>query len=81
MDGLEVRELIVVGIDADAEEETGVSSVDDLVVPELYMWQVGRVGRESRADGRSGLISRDTELCCLDAPRQSWTDTFGLSGL
>lgn len=36
MDSLEVRELIVVGIDADTEEETGVSSVDDLVVPELY---------------------------------------------
>lgn len=35
MDRLEVRELIVVGVHADTEEETGVSSVDDLVVPEL----------------------------------------------
>lgn len=36
MDSLEVRELIVVGIHADTKEETGVSSVDDLVVAELY---------------------------------------------
>lgn len=41
MDSLEVRELIVVGIHADTEEETGVSSVDDLVVPELYTVRPG----------------------------------------
>lgn len=45
MDSLEVRELIVVGIHADTEEETGVSSVDDLVVPELYTMRPGRERR------------------------------------
>jgi hypothetical protein len=35
MDRFEVGELIVVRVDADAEEETSVSSVDDLVVSEL----------------------------------------------
>lgn len=49
MDSLEVRELIVVGIHTDTEEETGVSSVDDLVVPELET--CGQVGRE-----RVGLL-------------------------
>ncbi len=35
MDGLEVGELVVVGVDAGAEEEAGVAPVDDLVVAEL----------------------------------------------
>ena len=35
VDGLEVRELVVVGVDARAEEETGVAAVDDLVGAEL----------------------------------------------
>lgn len=30
MDGLEIRQLVVVGIHAHAEEETGVPAVDDL---------------------------------------------------
>lgn len=37
MDGLEVCELIVIGVDADAEEQTGITSVDDLVIPELHV--------------------------------------------
>lgn len=35
VDGLEVGELVVVGVDAGAEEEAGVAPVDDLVVAEL----------------------------------------------
>lgn len=35
VDGLEEGELIVVGVDAGAEEESGVPAVDDLVVAEL----------------------------------------------
>ena len=35
MDGLEVCKLVVVGIDAHAEEEPGIATVDNLVIPEL----------------------------------------------
>lgn len=35
MNRLEVRQLVVIRVDADAEEEAGVSSVHDLVVSEL----------------------------------------------
>lgn len=35
VDGLEVGQLVVVGVDAGAEEEAGVPAVDDLVVAEL----------------------------------------------
>lgn len=35
VDGLEVGELVVVCVDAGAEEEAGVAAVDDLVVAEL----------------------------------------------
>lgn len=35
VDGLEVSQLIVVGVDAHAEEEAGVSTVYDLVVSEF----------------------------------------------
>jgi len=35
VDGFEVSELVVVGVDADAEEEASVAAVDDLVVSEL----------------------------------------------
>lgn len=35
VDGFEPREFVVVGVDAHAKEEPGVSSVDDLVVPVL----------------------------------------------
>ena len=34
----EVRELVVVRVDADAEEEAGVATVDDLVVAELEQY-------------------------------------------
>ena len=35
MDGLQVRELVVVGVHADAEEETSVAAIDDFMIPEL----------------------------------------------
>lgn len=35
VDGLEEGELVVIGVDAGAEEEAGVAAVDDLVVAEL----------------------------------------------
>lgn len=35
VDGLEVGELVVIRVDARAEEEAGVAAVDDLVVSEL----------------------------------------------
>ena len=35
VDGLEVGELVVVGVDAGAEEEARVAAVNDLVVTEL----------------------------------------------
>lgn len=37
MDCLQVRKLIVIRINADAEEETGVTTVYDLVVSELLV--------------------------------------------
>ena len=35
MNGLEVGELVVVGVNAGAEEEAGVAAVDEAVVAEL----------------------------------------------
>jgi hypothetical protein len=35
MNSFEICQLVVVGINADAEEETGIPTVDDLVVAEL----------------------------------------------
>ena len=61
MDGLEVGEFVVVGVDADAEEEPRVPPVDDLVVAELD--EVGLVflvpGRDEAVDlfGREGFVS------------------------
>lgn len=52
MDGLEVGQLVVVGVDADAEEQARVPSVHDLVVAELD--EVGLVflipGRDEPVD-------------------------------
>ena len=47
MNSFEVRELVIVRVDADAEEETCVAAVDYFVVSELlgYGW-VGRCGCE-----------------------------------
>ena len=36
MYSLEVRELIVVGVDADAEEKPRISAVDDFIIAELH---------------------------------------------
>lgn len=35
VDGLEVGELVVVGVDADAEKQAGVAAVDELAAAEL----------------------------------------------
>lgn len=35
MDSLKVRQLVIVRVDTDAKEETSITTVDDLVVPEL----------------------------------------------
>jgi hypothetical protein len=35
MNGFEIGKFVIIGVNADAEEETGVSPVDDFVVPEL----------------------------------------------
>lgn len=35
VDGFEVSELVIVGVDADAEEKPGIAAVDDFVVAEL----------------------------------------------
>lgn len=48
MDGFEVGELVVVGVNAGAEEEAGVATVDDLVVAELD--EVGLVFLVARRD-------------------------------
>lgn len=36
MDGLEIGQIVVVDVHADAEVEASVASVDDLEVPELW---------------------------------------------
>ena len=61
MDGFQVRELVVVRVDADAEEEAGVATVDDLVVAELP--RELEHGLQQCERGRS--------------PRRSWTGTSG----
>lgn len=48
VDGLQVRQLVVVGVDAGAEEQPRVPPVDDLVVPELD--EVGLVFLVARRD-------------------------------
>ena len=48
MDGLQVRELVVVRVDADAEEEPGVAPVYDFEIAELD--EVGLVSLVSRSD-------------------------------
>ena len=66
MDGLQVCELVVVRIHANAEEETGVSTVNDLVVPELKH-HVLFTQPVRDADGTK------------NAPQRSSTDTSGPS--
>ena len=40
MDALEPDELVIVRVNAEAEEEPGVATVDELVVPELEAVEV-----------------------------------------
>ena len=48
MYSLEVRKLIVIGVNAGAEEEPGIAAVDDLIVAELD--EVGLVLLVARCD-------------------------------
>lgn len=57
VDGLEVGELVVVCVDADAEEEAGVAAVDDLVVAEL-----DKVGLVFLVAGRDEAVDLALEL-------------------
>ncbi len=56
MYGLEIRELVIVGVDADAEEEAGVAAVDDFEGAEFD--KVGLVflvaGRDEAVDLEGG---------------------------
>lgn len=36
MDGLEIGQIVIVDVHADAEVEASIASVDDLEVPELW---------------------------------------------
>lgn len=60
VDGLEVGELVVVGVDAGAEEEAGVAAVDDLVVAEL-----DKVGLVLLVSGRDEAVNLALELDLL----------------
>jgi hypothetical protein len=50
VDRLEVGQLVIVRVDADAEEQPGVAAVHDLVVPEL---------RDERSAARRHFIQRN----------------------
>lgn len=65
VDGLEVGELVVVGVDAGAEKETGVPAVDDLVVAELD--KVGLVLLVSGGDEAVDLDGGQRTLAFLTA--------------
>jgi hypothetical protein len=64
MYGFQVRQLVVVGVHADTEEETRVSPVHNLVVLEL------------RTDGWV-IAAKDAVGSRRGTPRQSWTGTSG----
>lgn len=57
MDGLEIGQIVVVDIHADAEVEASVASVDDLEVPELH-----KVGVLGIPDGDHGVHLLDQLL-------------------
>lgn len=60
VDGLEVGELVVVGVDAGAEEEPRVAAVDDLAVAEL-----DKVGLVLLVPGRDEAVHLALELDLL----------------
>ena len=62
---LQVRQFVVVGVHANAEEEASVSAVHNLVVAELRA-----------QSGERPLMRRGRDVL-----RQSWIDTSGLVGL
>ena len=64
MNGFEIGEFIIIGVDADAEKQPCISSVNDFVVPELVC---GLASQHERSFGGGTL-------------RQNSTDTSGLEG-
>jgi len=56
VDGFQVRQLVVVGVDAGAEEEAGVAPVDDAVCAELD--EVGLVLLVAGGDEAVDLVGR-----------------------
>lgn len=59
MDGLQIGQLVVVGVDADAEEQPGVPAVDDLGGREVLADQTGvggGLGRRRAELDKVGLV-------------------------
>ena len=75
MDGLQVCELVVVCVHANAEKETSVSPVNDLVVPELkhhalFTQHVRNLDRTKNAPRRSSTDTSgpSARLACAPLP-------------
>jgi hypothetical protein len=54
MYGFQIRQLVVVGVDTDAEEEPGIASIDDLCGGEVLAYE--------RGGGGGGVRGRGAEL-------------------
>ena len=81
MDGLEVGQLIVIGIDTNAEEQARIPAVDDLRAGEVLadergggMSGRGRGGAELDEVGLVFLVSRGYEAMDLDCQSASMRD-------
>ena len=72
MDGLQVCQLIVVGVHANAEEQTRIAAVHDLVVPELtrknesWQFEVAYMGGNAPRRSSTGTSGPAAQLA--DAP-------------
>lgn len=60
MDGFQIRELIVVRVDAHAEEETGVTAVNNLVVAELLSERLSTGSPRRSLTGTFGHAGRSS---------------------
>jgi hypothetical protein len=60
--GLQVSELIVIRVNTHAEEEAGIATVYDLVIPELDETRQLFMGKKA---------TKSAEVC---VPRQNWID-------
>jgi hypothetical protein len=54
MNGFKIRQFVVVRVYAHAKEEPGITTVNDLVIPELHMCVSNRkvIGLGARVSGR-----------------------------